>query len=293
MCLGSEYREAAARRLLDLIDKYHPRYLKVDLTTVFNAYGEEPGCNAPGHFHKSWAESLERIYEGLEYVGERLYREHPEVLVDYTFELWGEKHLIDTGLLGVADLDWLSNIADEQPDDAGPRQARTLLYHRALAIPAEAMLIGNLQAATMPMEDRLGVATGSGPLFLGDLRKLTAQQQDWYAERIRWFKALRARASLNDSFFPLGEWAQTGVTSWDGFARLSRAGDGIVVLCRNLSSATSAVVRLPAPAGAAWHARSVINGRDLGEVTSTLLASGWTVPLAADVHTDIIELRRR
>jgi len=65
MCLGSAYREAAARRLLDVIEKYHPRYLKVDLTTVFNAYGEAPGCNASGHFHKSWAESLERICEGL------------------------------------------------------------------------------------------------------------------------------------------------------------------------------------------------------------------------------------
>ncbi len=104
MCLGSNYREAAARRLLALIEMYHPKYLKVDLTTVFNAYGEEPGCNAPRHYHKSWAESLERIYEGLQYVGERLYREHPEVLVDYTFELWGEKHLIDHALLGVADV---------------------------------------------------------------------------------------------------------------------------------------------------------------------------------------------
>ena len=162
----------------------------------------------PGHFHKSWAESLERIYEGLQYVGERLYRAHPEVLIDYTFELWGEKHLIDPALLGVADLDWLSNIEDLRPDDAGTRQARTLLYHRALAIPAETMLLGNLHAATLPIEDRFGVAVGSGPLLLGDLRKLTVDQQDWYAAHIRWFKNLRRQASLDDSFFPLGDWAQ-------------------------------------------------------------------------------------
>ena len=291
MCLGSAYREAAARRLLDLIDKYHPKYLKVDLTTVFNAYGEEPGCNAPGHFHKSWAESLERIYEGLQYVGQRLYREHPEVLVDYTFELWGEKHLIDPALLGVADVDWLSNISDERPDDAGPRQARTLLYHRALAIPVEAMLIGNLHAATPPIEDRFGVAVGSGPLLLGDLRKLTPGQQDWYATRIRWFKKLRSHASLNDSFFPLGEWTQTSVKFWDGFARLSRQGDGIVVIFRNDAPVTTVTVQLPAPPTAVYEAHSVTNGDSLGTVTASTLASGWTVPLNAGTKTEIIELK--
>ncbi|MGB7761443.1 MAG: alpha-galactosidase [Bryobacteraceae bacterium] len=293
MCLGSAYREAAARRLIDLIEKYHPGYLKVDLTTVFNAYGEEPGCNAPGHFHKSWAESLERIYEGLQYVGERLYREHPEVLVDYTFELWGEKHLIDHALLGVADMDWLSNITDHQPDDAGPRQARTLLYHRALAIPAETMLLGNLHAATPPIEERFGVAAGSGPLLVGDLRKLTPEQQDWYASRVRWFKKLRSQASLNDSFFPLGEWAQPGVKSWDGFARLSREGDGIVVIFRNDSGATSVVLRLPAPPDAVYEARSVMKGHALGTVTASVLAAGWTAPLDTEARTDVIELRRR
>ena len=292
MCLGSAYREAAARRLLALIEMYHPKLLKVDLTTVFNAYGEEPGCNATGHFHKSWAESLERIYEGLQYVGERLYREHPEVLVDYTFELWGEKHLIDHALLGVADVDWLSNIADERPDDAGARQARTLLYHRALAIPVEAMLIGNLHAATPPIEDRFGVAIGSGPLLLGDLRKLTPAQQDWYATHIRWFKKLRSQASLNDSFFPLGEWAQTGVTSWDGFARLSREGDGILVIFRNDSPVTTVTVRLPAPPNAVYEASSVINGDSLGTVTASTLASGWTAPVDAGTRVEIVELRR-
>ena len=54
------------------------------------------------------------------------------------------------------------------------------------------MLIGNLHAATPPIEERFGVAIGSGPLLLGDLRKLTAAQQDWYATRIRWFKKLRS-----------------------------------------------------------------------------------------------------
>jgi hypothetical protein len=40
-----------------------------------------------------------------------------------------------------------------------------------------------VHAVTPPIEDRFGVAVGSGPLLVGDLRKLTAQQTDWYASR--------------------------------------------------------------------------------------------------------------
>ena len=100
MCLATPYREVAAKRISDLIGRYHLAYVKVDLTTVFNAYGESPGCYAQGHDHRSWAESLERIYEGIQYVTDHIYRDHPDVLLDLTFELWGQKHMIDYGLAG-------------------------------------------------------------------------------------------------------------------------------------------------------------------------------------------------
>jgi alpha-galactosidase len=293
MCLASPYRDVALQRLIDLIERYHPRYIKVDLTTVFNAYGEQPGCNAPGHFHRTWAESLARIYEALEYIGHRLYKRHPEVVVDYTFELWGEKHLIDAALLECADLDWLSNVTDAKPTDAGTTQARMLLYQRALSIPSEAMLIGNLRAATSPMEERFGVAVGSGPVLLGDLRKLTAQDQQWWGEHVRWFRQLREHASLPDSFFPLGAWQQPGTGAWDGFARLSRTSDGIVVLFRNQDDAQRATVHVLSPLNARYDVRSVLDGRDLGEVTAQQLDSGWTTSLDVKHAVTVLELRRR
>lgn len=250
MCLGSGYREAALDRLDQVITSYHPAYIKVDLTTVFNAYGEEPGCYAKDHLHHDWAESLTRIYEGLDYIGKQLYQKHPDVLVDYTFELWGEKHLIDPALLAAADLDWLSNISDEQPDRGGVLNARMLLYRRAPSIPAEAMLIGNLHANTSPIAERFAVAVSSGPLFLGDLRKLTEADQHWYAEKSAWFKRLRSRASLLDSLFPLGAWKQPRGSEWDGLARLSRDSDGILVLSKITArphTPKSSSQRLPPP----------------------------------------------
>lgn len=290
MCLGSGYRDLALKRLSDLIDRYQLAYVKVDLTTVFNAYGEEPGCHAEGHFHKSWAESLERIYEGLEYIGHTLHEQHPDVLVDYTFELWGEKHLIDAALLTDADVDWLSNVADRDPKQAGPRQARMLLYQRSASIPAETMLIGNLQAQTEPIEERFGVEIGSGPVLLGDLRRLSVGQQDWWGEQVSWYRDLRSRAALLDSFFPLGNWQQPGGGPWDGFARLSREGDGVVALFRKTGS--EAKLAVVAPPRSVYSVRSVLQHKDLGKVTAGQLDKGWTAPLDQMHAVTILDLHR-
>ena len=73
---------------------------------------------------------MTRIYEALEYIGKRLFQLHPDVSIDYTFELWGEKSLIDPALLTVADLDWLSNVEDKDASTGGILAARTLLYGR-------------------------------------------------------------------------------------------------------------------------------------------------------------------
>jgi alpha-galactosidase len=292
MCLATPYREVAAKRISELIGRYHLKYVKIDLTTVFNAYGEAPGCYAQGHAHKTWAESLERIYEGIQYVTDRIYRDHPDVLLDLTFELWGQKHVIDYGLLAAGDLDWLSNVDDGSPEAAGPRQARTLLYLRSLAIPAETMLIGNLHADTPAIEERLATAMGSGPLFLGDLGKLTPAEQDWYGERIRWFKKLRAAVPINEGFFPLGAWAQPGAATWDGFARLSRQGEGLIAIFKNESGTQNVEVKLPVFPEGSFRVRSVMTGESLATFSGEQIRRGIQVRLPANYKVEILEVRR-
>jgi len=291
MCLATPYREVAAKRISELIGRYHLAYVKIDLTTVFNAYGESPGCYAQGHDHVTWAESLIGIYEGIQYVTDHVYRDHPDVLLDLTFELWGQKHLIDYGLLAAGDLDWLSNVDDGKPGSAGPRQARTLLYLRSLAIPSETMLIGNLQAEMAPIEERLGSAMGSGPLFLGDLRKLTPEQQAWYGEKIRWFKALRKNVPLLEGFFPLGNWQQPGATTWDGFARLSRQGEGIIVLFKNESRLEHVTVKLPVFPDGTFKVRSITAGHVMSTTTGAQFRHGVQMQLAPESKVEILEIR--
>ena len=59
MCLASPFQDSAADRVNDAIDRFHLAYVKLDLTTIFNAYGEAPGCWAKNHNHGSWAEIIE------------------------------------------------------------------------------------------------------------------------------------------------------------------------------------------------------------------------------------------
>jgi alpha-galactosidase len=291
MCLASDYGQLAAARLIELIERYHLAYLKLDLTTMFNAYGEAPGCYALNHQHASAAESILRIYEAIAQVTQAIYAQHPDVLIDLTFELWGQKHTIDYGLLRAADLSWISNVGDNTDEAAGPRQARTLLYQRSLAIPVETMLIGNLRADTGDSREKFATALGSCPLLLGDLRRLTAEQIAWYGEQICWHRQLRREMNLAESFFPLGSWRQPSVVEWDGFARLNRSGEGLIVLFRNVSQAEQARVQLPLPGDGRYTLISVLTGAPLRPVMAADFQAGFDVAFEGEPVV-VVEVRR-
>jgi len=293
MCMASAYRDAAAARIIDAIEKFHLGYVKLDLTTVFNAYGEAPGCWAKGHFHGNWAESLNLIYEGISHVTRKIYEKHPDVLLDLTFELWGQKHIIDAGLLAAGDLDWLSNVDDGSPDSAGPLQARQLLYQRAVSMPAECMLIGNLHAEQATIQERFATAIGSAPLLLGDLLKLTAADRQWYREKIAWFKNLRKSTMISESFFPLGSWMQTTPAAWDGFARMARSGSGVISLFRNQSQSHDALVMLPLLPEGLYQLRSMITGKNLGVHGKSDWERGVRIAFPDIAPVEILEVRFR
>jgi alpha-galactosidase len=291
MCMATGYRDVAADRIMDAIERFHLAYVKLDITTIFNAYGEAPGCWAKGHDHGNWAESLNMIYEGLAHMTGRIYAKHPDVLLDLTFELWGQKHVIDAGLLAAGDLDWMSNVDDRQPDSAGPRQARQLLYQRAASMPVEAMLIGNLHADQPSKEESFATAIGSAPLLLGDLRKLSAADRKWYSEKIAWFKKLRRTTKIGESFFPLGSWLQTTPAAWDGFARLERNGNGVIALFRNKTSEALATVQLPLMPAGRFRVRSVLTGKDLGVFNHSAWVRGVPVSFPDAPPVDVLEVR--
>ena len=154
------------------------------------------------------------------------------------------------------------------------------------------MLIGNLQADMPPIEERLATAMGSGPLFLGDLRKLTPAEQDWYGEKIRWFKALRKDVPIQEGFFPLGNWEQPGAATWDGFARLSRQGEGMIALFKNESQLDQVEVKLPAFPDGTYHVRSAMTGKSVGNFTGEQFRNGIQAQLPAAFRVELLEVRK-
>ncbi|MGD0730229.1 MAG: alpha-galactosidase [Terracidiphilus sp.] len=292
MCMASPYKQAALDRIANAVEKYRLDYVKLDLTTVFNAYGEEPGCFETGHEHASAAESTVRIYEALDWLANQLHDRFPNLLIDYTFELWGEKHLIDYGLLRVADLDWLSNVTDHGVQDAGPLQARMLLYQRGMSIPTEDMLIGNLQGETPGWQDRVATEMASAPVFLGNLSKLSQQDAAQASEWIAHFRKLRAEVRLQESFFPLGSWRQPRVNGWDGYARFAKTGEGLIVIFRNESAGSSARFAIPGfPDGA--FSVSDWNGGASISLEGKALRDGWEIPFTGNSRVLILEVRKR
>jgi alpha-galactosidase len=291
MCLASPYKYNVIERISDLVERNKLSYVKLDLTSVFNAYGEEPGCYEQGHEHQTHHESAERIYEALQLIAQTLHQRFPKLLIDYTFELWGEKHLIDYGLLRVADLDWMSNVRDQSANEAGPLQVRTLLYQRGMAIPVESMLIGNLQAETPPWQEHVATEIGSGPVFLGDLIKQTAAESRHYKDWIDRYTRLRSAVSMTDSFFPLGSWQQPRIDRWDGFARLARSGEGLVVLFRNESGAPSAQFNIPGYPDGTFKITDWSSGKSIA-VQGDKMRTHIMIPFSASDTTAVFEIRR-
>ncbi len=290
MCMATPFRDTAADRIIDAIDRFHLAYVKLDLTTIFNAYGEAPGCWAKGHFHGNWAESLNMIYEGISSMTARIYEKHPDVLLDLTFELWGQKHVIDAGLLAAGDLDWMSNVDDRQPDSAGTLQARQLLYQRAASMPAESMLIGNIHAGLPTNQDSFATAIGSAPLLLGDLRRLSPADRQWFHERTDWFKKLRRKTKISESFFPLGSWLQPTPMEWDGYARLAHSGDGVIAVFRNKSQGTDVKIQLPLMPEGRFRLHSINSGKDLGVFGKADWDRGVPVRFSGPDTADVFEV---
>jgi alpha-galactosidase len=157
-------------------------------------------------------------------------------------------------------------------------------------MPVEAMLIGNLHADLPTIQESFATAIGSAPLLLGDLRKLSAADRQWYHEKIGWFKKLRRSTKISESFFPLGSWLQPTPAAWDGYARLARSGDGMIAVFRNKSQEPAASVRLPLIPAGKYRVRSVLSGKDLGIFTDSDWGRGVPIRFSDAALVEVLEV---
>jgi hypothetical protein len=97
---------------------------------------------------------------------------------------------------------------------------------------------------------------------------------------------------MNEGFFPLGAWRQPNVREWDGFARLSRQGEGIVAIFANESGTRNVELLLPAFPDGQFKVRSELSKREIGRFSGTDLRHGITLKLTSGLTVDLFEVRR-
>lgn len=102
MCLGSEYTLYLAYQTDTLVRDLGLDYIK--LTGQMVPDGD--GCFAKDHVHRSSAESLWYIYDGLFAICKRLHNQHPDLMVDISTESYTPDNTIDYALLKCADVEW-------------------------------------------------------------------------------------------------------------------------------------------------------------------------------------------
>jgi hypothetical protein len=81
--------------------------------------------------------------------------------------------------------------------------------------------------------------------------------------------------------------------SWDGFAKLSKRGEGILVLFKNDSEVPSVHIELPAFPAGHFTLRSVITGTSPKLITGAQLQRGMDIAMPAKHAVEILEIRTK
>jgi len=222
-CMATDWYDYIKAVILKLVSEHGLGYVKLDLAIVTSAYvydNSRTGCYATDHpLHRDHEESFEVIYRRCMSLFDDLHREAPDLFIDCTFETAGKLQLMDYGIAKHAEGNWLSNVGQQTP--VGPLRVRNLAWGRTPALPATSLVIGNLR---MDAEyHRLGFKSlaGSLPIMLGDPRKLTPEERQWYKTQSGWLKELEKRHGIMSFRQDLPGFGEPTEDCWDGFCRIN------------------------------------------------------------------------
>jgi alpha-galactosidase len=102
MCLGSDYTLYMAETIDSLVRELGLDYIKLNGPLIPD--NEAAGCFSEDHVHRSSAESLWYIYDGLFAICEYLHTHHPSLIIDVSPESYNPGGAMDLALLKHADV---------------------------------------------------------------------------------------------------------------------------------------------------------------------------------------------
>ncbi|MBQ9431378.1 MAG: alpha-galactosidase [Kiritimatiellae bacterium] len=244
-CMATPWREYIRDKILALVKDHGLAYVKLDLAIATSAYvynDSRTGCYAKDHSgHRDHEDSYDAIFSSCMRLFDELHEAAPDLFIDCTFETAGKTFLMDYGIAKHAEGNWLSNIGSS---DDGRLYVRSLAWGRTPALPATALVIGNLHMDGPQHLLSFKSLAGTLPIMLGDPRKLTASERAEYKEWSEWLKELESRHSYLSFRQDLPGFGEPQESAWDGFARINTETNsgGIVGVFRNGAAESSRFV---------------------------------------------------
>lgn len=231
-CLLSPLAERWLEQVRALVQEGNLGYLKVDFPLAYDLYAPAPVvCHAKGHEHAIPGEYMLRAYRKAMELAQRLKEEFPSLILDYTYEVWGQWLAMDPALISVADTCWIANTEDDPAGGLdGPRAVRELARMRSFTIPTRHQALGNLRCDGPDGVRSFYSAVAGFPMLLGDLRELSEETRRGLQTAMQRFASLREETELGQ--FDL--FAQTdGTAGWSGYLRGSQEGKGVLAVFRD------------------------------------------------------------
>lgn len=306
MSMGSGYYDYILQKIKNLVKENSLAYLKLDFAIANSAYvlDYERKGDYGGFEHKTYrdrASSYYGIYEKTMQFFDELHQAFPDLLIDCTYEVWGEYYINDFALLEHADYDWLTNYEADPPE--GPVSIRQMAYDRARVIPAATNLIGNQQMYTTGANTAitkhykytyLSLAS-SKPILVGDPRSFPEEAKAWYAKWNNWFKEMDRKYQFTRFSQGFEVFPRPNLINWDGCYKFNKESEGgVLFFYRNGSPEPTRTFQMPlVNAGSTYRLYDPEDGKIFGRYTGReLLEKGITITIPNQYEAKVLGIEK-
>lgn len=290
-CLASGYSAYLLEEIRKLYTRDNLRLVHLVGPCFHVPDGSIGPCHAAEHRHNGPAGVTIAIGRHLTSLLHNIAQQCPDLALGLDHDVLGNGDL-DPSLLLVADFLRISRIP-EQKDRRNHLEARRVLYRHAMRFPSERLVLGDMRLDGRNPVATVATALGAFPLFTGSTSRLAPGQLDWMRGILDWYFALSRGINFYERFYLLHGTEDARASHWDGYARLSRRGEGFAAVFRN--GAASSMERFGIPGldtAAQYRIDSIIRDRALGIFPGSDLVHGFPFELAHEDGADLIEIRR-
>jgi alpha-galactosidase len=274
-CLASTYRDRLVEKLISLTREYGVAYYKFDFSSIVTPYGIlSPGCSSTEHaHHRDATDAVYEQYTSMLHVRERLKKEFPNLLIDFSFETFGVERP-SIGALRYSEMHHITNLNTLKPNISDARKIRNTLYRYCTLLPNE-RLLGSLICLQGAQDmEHLLTACICSPLVAGDLRMIPPEVREDLASITAGIRKL----GYLPNFCKLRGDRLIENDAWDGYARYSSCPQGFIALFANEARAERTRICIPdLPSGRTLKISNLLTMERIGEIASDKLRDGIEV----------------